>query len=104
METPEPHYDLVRKPPEVPDDDPRADCRFDPESGKPFVATTAAVREHTRERIMVCLAELRRLAEEHDGLDYLQVFEPVPPAGRENLWIIEDGPGGAVTALLPGDY
>lgn len=44
---------------------------------------------------------LRGKAEVHNGLDYLQVSESDKP---EPLWFIEDGPGGAITALLPSDY
>ena len=36
------------------------------------------------------------------GLDYLQVFDD--PIKHEKQWFIEDGPGGAITALLPTDY
>ena len=35
------------------------------------------------------------------GIDYLQVFE-TPDGAR--LWFIEDGEGGAITALLPEEY
>lgn len=41
-------------------------------------------------------------AEQHGGIDYLQVFED--ESKSEALWFIEDGPGGAITALLPSDY
>jgi hypothetical protein len=38
----------------------------------------------------------------HQGLDYLQLFEDETKS--ENLWFIEDDPGGAITALLPSDH
>ena len=44
----------------------------------------------------------RQCLREHGGIDYLQVF--TDPAKPEALWFIEDGPGGAITALLPSDY
>ena len=52
--------------------------------------------------ILGCLQILQAKAEEHRGLDYLQVF--VDSSRREPLWFIEDGGGGAITALLPSDY
>jgi hypothetical protein len=51
--------------------------------------------------VFVRLAVLQQKAVEHDGIDYLQVFES---ADGDRLWIIEDGPGGAITALLPDEY
>lgn len=48
------------------------------------------------------LHQLQRLADEHDGIDFLQVFED--PDKPEPLWSIEDDSGGAITALLPSDY
>ena len=41
-------------------------------------------------------------ADEHHGLDYLQVFKADDKP--EDLWFIEDGEGGCITALLPSDY
>ena len=52
--------------------------------------------------IIACWQVLLQKAEEHNGIDYLQVFES--DGHDENLWFIEDGPAGAITALLPGDY
>lgn len=75
---------------------------FRPSDAKPFVATPAAIRAFGHEVIVRSLAELQEKAREHDGLDYLQVFED--PATRQSLWFIEDGDGGAITALLPSDY
>jgi hypothetical protein len=45
---------------------------------------------------------LQAKAVEHRGLDYLQVFED--PVKGARLWFMEDGEGGAITALLPSDY
>ncbi|MFO0818489.1 MAG: hypothetical protein U1A77_11145 [Pirellulales bacterium] len=74
---------------------------FRPSPAKPFVATRAAVEMHG-EDILFGLNELQALAIIHKGLDYLQVFAA---KGRpEPLWFIEDGEGGAITALLPSDY
>ena len=69
---------------------------------KPLVATPAAIAMYTHEAILACLGVLRKKAYQHGGLDYLQVF--VDSEKAENLWFIEDGPGGAITALLPSDY
>jgi hypothetical protein len=89
------------KPQEVPFDDPASDCRFRPSDTKPFLATPAALAAY-HDVIFPCLAMLQRLAQEHDGVDYLQVF--TDPSKPEPLWFIEDGEGGAITALLPSDY
>lgn len=75
---------------------------FRPGPDKPFVATRAAIEMYTHEVIINCWLLLRCQADEHNGLDYLQVFES--PDHPDNLWFIEDGPGGAITALLPSDY
>jgi len=87
---------------EIPLDDPRSSYSFDPLEGKPFVATPAAVEMYGRETIQQCLVVLRLKADGHQGLDYVQVFESQKHS--ESLWFIEDGPGGAITALLPSDY
>ena len=73
-----------------------------PSSAEPFVATPAAIDAFGTETIVQCLGVLQTQAREHKGLDYLQVFED--PATKKRLWFIEDGPGGAITALLPSDY
>ena len=49
-----------------------------------------------------CLLQIQEEARRQDGLDYLQVFED--QGTHEELWFIEDGEGGAITALLPDDY
>lgn len=75
---------------------------FLPGPEKPLVATPAAIAMYTNQIILACWQLLRQKADEHEGLDYLQVFES--EEHDENLWFIEDGPGGAITALLPSDY
>lgn len=75
---------------------------FQPSQDKPLVATHAAIAIYGRATILRCAALLCSKADEHQGLDYAQVFES--DAHPENLWFIEDGPGGAITALLPPDY
>ena len=91
----------ILKPQEVPFDDPASECRFQPSGKKPFLATPAALAAYG-DMIFPCLATLQHLAEEQDGIDYLQVF--TDPSKPEPLWFIEDGDGGAITALLPSDY
>ena len=90
------------KPQEIPLDHPDSNNMFLPGSDKPFVATPTAIDLYSNEVILACWQVLRRKADEHNGLDYLQVFED--ESRSENLWFIEDGPGGAITALLPSDY
>ncbi len=89
------------KPQEIPLDDPESCNMFRPGPDKPFVATPAAIEMYTREVILACLHVLRQKADEHQGLDYLQVF--TAPDKPDPLWFMEDGPGGAITALLPSD-
>jgi hypothetical protein len=89
------------KPQEIPFEHPDSRCLFLPSAEKPFVATPAAL-ELYGDSILNCLAFLQGLARVHDGIDYLQVF--TDPARPEPLWFIEDGEGGAITALLPSDY
>ncbi|HEX3146518.1 MAG TPA: hypothetical protein VHR66_00350 [Gemmataceae bacterium] len=72
-----------------------------PSSETPFVATPAAVDLYG-EVIPRCLTVLQGLATVHQGIDWLHVFKD--PEKPEALWFIEDGPGGAITALLPSDY
>jgi hypothetical protein len=74
---------------------------FQPCSEKPLLATPGAIQAHTAEQIQACLAQLQDLAEVRGGIDYLQVFEN---EDGDDLWIIEDGPGGAITAILPSEY
>jgi hypothetical protein len=93
---------LHLKPQEIPLTDPASNYFFRPSEEKPFVATRAAIDAYGEELIVRCFGYLRAQAEVHKGLDYLQVFEF--PDKPEPLWFIEDGPGGAITALLPSDY
>lgn len=87
---------------EIPLDHPDSCNMFQPGPNRPFVATPAAIAMYTHETILACLNQLRVRAELHGGLDYLQVF--VDPAKPENLWFMEDGAGGTITALLPSDH
>jgi len=86
---------------EIAFDHPDSCCLFRPRKDLPFLATPAALALYG-DAIPTCLASLQKLALFHDGLDYLQVF--TDPEKDEALWFIEDGPGGAITALLPSDY
>ena len=90
------------KPQEIAFDDQQSICMFLPGPLKPFVATPAALELFGEPTIAACLVELQELARVHDGIDYLQVF--IEPGKSEALWFIEDGDGGAITALLPSDY
>ncbi|TWT51725.1 hypothetical protein KOR42_34120 [Thalassoglobus neptunius] len=90
------------KPQEIPFDDPDSTNMFQPRPEKPLVATPAAIELYSHETIVNCFRVLRQLAGKQNGLDYLQVFES--DTAPENLWFIEDGEGGAITALLPSDY
>jgi hypothetical protein len=89
-------------PQEIPLDHPDSINKFQPGPDKPMLATPAAIEMYSHEVILACMRVLRQKAEENSGLDYLQVFED--PSKPESLWFIEDGPGGAITALLPSDY
>jgi hypothetical protein len=88
---------------ETPLDDPESCNMFQPSADKPFVATRAAIEAYQQEVIVACLRVLQEQAEKFHGMDYLQVFKSAVP-GKPDLWFIEDGPGGAITALLPSDY
>ncbi|MCA8998103.1 MAG: hypothetical protein KDA80_13990 [Planctomycetaceae bacterium] len=87
---------------EIPYDDPESTNMFLPGPKKPFVATPAAIEMYSEEVILACWQVLRQQADLHQGIDYLQVFES--SEHPENLWFIEDGSGGAITALLASDY
>jgi len=93
---------LTLKPQEIPFDAPGSCFRFEPSSAKPFVATREAHAMYGPLVIAECLLRLQCLVREHDGIDYLQVFECLDKP--EPLWFIDDGDGGAITALLPSDY
>ncbi len=75
--------------------------RFQPSPNKPFLATPGVIARFGHDTIIDCLIQLQRQAQLHEGIDYLQVFESVD---GDRLWFIEDGEGGAITALLPEDY
>ena len=92
----------ILRPQEIPLDDPASCEMFTPNAEKPFVATPAAIEMYGQQTILACLAVLQEAAVANAGLDYLQVFEDT--AKSEKLWFIEDGSGGAITALLPSDY
>ena len=92
---------LELKPQEPPLDHPDSCNRFQPRPDKPFLATPGAIETFSHETIIACLLVLQRKAAEHDGIDYLQVFQS---ADGDRLWFIEDSDGGAITALLPKDY
>lgn len=83
-------------------DDTRSNCQFLPQEKKPFLITSGAERAIGHELAFECLTRLRALAMLHDGIDYLQTFLILEQ--RITVWFIEDGPGGAITALLPDEY
>jgi hypothetical protein len=89
------------QPQEIPFDDEESINLFLPSKAKPLVATPAALELYA-DAIPACLTILQALAAVHHGIDRLQVFQD--PDKSEALWFIEDGPGGAITALLPSDY
>ena len=90
------------KPQEIPFNDPASCNWFQPSEEKPFLVTPSAIEMYQYKVLLACLAVLQEEAYEHNGIDYLQVF--VDDSKDENLWFIEDGDGGAITALLPSDY
>jgi len=97
---------MVNQPLELkPQEPPYTHCdscrKFLPSPDKPFLATPGAIERYGHETIINCLGRLQQKATEHHGIDYLQVFES--PEG-DRLWFIEDGEGGAITALLPEEY
>ncbi|MEX2139015.1 MAG: hypothetical protein WD894_07120 [Pirellulales bacterium] len=91
----------ILKAQEIPYDDPRSRYMFQPGPEKPFMTTPGAIGLY-RDSVRHCLLQLQRLANEKNGLDYLQVFDD--PDRPEALWFIEDDEGGAITALLPSDH
>lgn len=68
----------------IPLDHPRSTYMFQPSEGKPLVATRAAIEIYGRATILRCFALLRSKADEHQGLDYAQVFDS--DEHSENLW------------------
>jgi len=93
-------YGLMLKPQEIPTNHPNSRYYFTTE---PFVATANSLQVYGKEIITDCLAYLQEQARQYNGLDYLQVFEDIQRK-RPPLWFIDDGEGGATTALLPEDY
>src|SRR5687768_5687607 len=91
----------ILKTQEIPFDHPESTHMFQQGPDKPFLATPAAIAMY-RESIHRCLTQFQRLAREKRGIDYLQVFQD--PDRPEALWFMDDGPGGAITALLPSDH
>jgi hypothetical protein len=89
-------------PQEIPLDHSASCNSFQPSATKPFVATPAALQRFGLEIILACLRHLQCKAQQYGGLDYLQVFQDTTT--QDKLWFIEDGDGGAITALLPSDY
>jgi hypothetical protein len=75
---------------------------FCPSDDKPFVATRAAVEAFGIGMIITGLCILQAHARERSGIHHVQVFDV--HESDEPLWFIEDGPGGAINALLPSDY
>ena len=90
------------RPQEIPLDHLESANMFQARPDKPLLATPAAIEMYSLEVITACFQVLQARAAEYEGLDYLQVF--VDDKREENLWFIEDGPGGAITALLPSDH
>ncbi|MCC7420558.1 MAG: hypothetical protein IT428_09765 [Planctomycetaceae bacterium] len=89
------------KPQEIPFDHPQSSNRFRPSAQKPLLMTPGVSQQFGDIVICGCLAVLQELADRHAGIDYLQVFQD----DRGNrLCFIEDGEGGAITALLPDEY
>ena len=88
------------KPQEIPIDHPGSKYYF---TTQPFVATRNALDTYGVDVIGNCLFYLQRQARQYNGLDYLQVFKDLE-GGKPDLWFIDDGEGGATTALLPEDY
>jgi len=93
-------YKLRLKPQKIAIDHPDSKYYF---NTQPFVATRNALDVYGAGVIGSCLTYLQRQARQYRGLDYLQVFEDIE-GKRPPLWFIDDGDGGATTALLPEDY
>ena len=98
---PQPLDRLVLQAQEPPLDHAESCNFFQPSTAKPFVYTPAAFDAVGILAILAALRLLQARALKHGGLDYVQVFER---SDGVRLWFIEDGEGGAITALLPSDY
>lgn len=92
---------VEHKPQEISLDDPSSTFMFLPIK-KPFVVTAAVATAIPEAVVVACLHQLMWFADKHRGLDYLQSF--TVQGSAESLWFIEDGDGGAITALFPSDY
>ena len=79
------------KPQEIPLDHPDSNNMFQPSPDKPFVATPTAIEMYSNDVIMACCQVLRGKADQHSGLDYLQVFED--ESKSENLLVHRGRPG-----------
>ena len=83
------------QPQEIPLDHEESDCRFNTD----LHATPGSIEQFGQVTILECFQLLMMKAEEHDGIDRLQVFKT--PSGKR-LWLIDDL--SHVTALLPSEY
>ncbi|MEP3479742.1 MAG: hypothetical protein ABJZ55_10880 [Fuerstiella sp.] len=93
---------MALQPQEIPFDDAESVNMFRPSPEKPLVATPGAIEQFSHDTIVACWNVLTDLADEKSGLDYLQVF--VREEDGRRLWFLEDGEGGAITALTPDEY
>ena len=93
-------YGLMLKPQEIALDHPNSKYYF---TTRPFLATPNVLSVYGERVVIDCLSYLQKQAEQYKGLDYLQVFKDIK-RDRPDLWFIDDGEGGATTALLPEDY
>ncbi|QEG20997.1 hypothetical protein [Mariniblastus fucicola] len=82
--------------------DKRSSWRFTPSDRKPFLITPGAEQAIGIGLAYECLTRLHGLAKLHNGIDYMQKFEILE--SDITVWFIEDGDGGAITALLPSEY
>ncbi len=91
---------LVLKSQEIPYDAPESDNMFDLVNSK-RVVVTSAVADLLGDNISqasTCVRRLHEMAQEHRGLDYLQVFENDEGV---DLWVIEDDE--RITVMTPSD-
>lgn len=93
---------MTLQPQEIPFDHPDSFNMFQPSAEKPLVATPGAIEEFSQVTVGNCWRVLNNLAKDKQGIDYLQVF--VRNGDNSKLWFIEDGDGGAITALTPDEY
>jgi len=93
---------MALQPQAIPFEHPDSFNMFQPSAEKPLVATPGAIESFSHETVVECWKLLHDLAKEKQGIDYLQVF--VRDHDESKLWFIEDGEGGAITALTPDEY